>query len=104
MNFKVNIPLLVIKRSKYWVAFSPHLKTYGYSSENAEGAINDFDRAIETFFYVHEKLNNLKEVLSKLGWVRQDNSYDLPKLLNTDLGYSSFPSERVNHQIAVPIM
>ncbi len=103
MNYNVNIPLLVAKRTKFWIAYSPHLKTYGYSSKGPEDAIKDFDRAIETFFFVHEKLNTLNKVLLKLGWERIDNHFNLPKFFNTELGFGS-KSKKIEHKIAVPVM
>ncbi len=105
-QFKINVPLIVFKRTKFWLAYCPPLKTYGYSLEGPDHAVEDFDNAIKTFLHVHAKLNTLNEVFLNLGWTRTDDHYDLPKYFNTDIGASRSGSkgEQRNHSISIPAM
>lgn len=84
-NIKIQLQLAVYKKRDYWIAFCPALKIFGYSREGEEGALKDFDRAIDTFLYVHEKRNSLENALKNLGWKRDDHHFDIPKFFNTDL-------------------
>lgn len=102
-ELKISIPIATYKKQAYWIAFCPALKTFGYSNESEEKALEDFDRAIETFFYVQGTLGCLGSVLQNLGWSRADaNSLEQPKYFNTDM-QNIFPGgHKKERQIKVP--
>lgn len=79
------IPLFSRKRgddSKYWIVFSPHVNTFGYSIESEEKALADFERAIKVFFDVHFERGTLEKALIKFGWKKANNTFIKPKLGN----------------------
>lgn len=83
-NIEIGVGVAVFKRNKYWIAYAPSLKTYGYSDKSQKVALEDFDKAIDTFIEVHTKLNTLHEVLLKLGWQRKNNDFAEPKFFNIE--------------------
>lgn len=79
------IPLFSRKRdedSKSWIIYSPHLNTFGYSTESEERAISDFERAIKVFFDIHTKRGTLEKALTTFGWTTESNTFKKPKLGN----------------------
>jgi len=80
----VKLTLAIYKRREYWFAFSPALKLFGYSKASAEEAIADFDKAFDTFLFVHTKLGDLQGTLLKLGWTRKDHTIDPPAYFNSE--------------------
>jgi hypothetical protein len=76
----ISIPVIVTKRSKFWIAYNPSLKTYGYSDKSKEAAFKDFDAAIKTFFHVQDTLGTLNKTLLGLGWIREDKQINVPKI------------------------
>jgi hypothetical protein len=79
-QFKISVPVIVTKRTKFWVAYCPILKTYGYSSKGKDAALKDFDDAIKTFFYVQDTLGTLNKTLLNLGWVRKERNLTIPRI------------------------
>lgn len=71
IDLDVKIPVSVYKRSEYWIAYSPALKVFGYSKQNADEALNDFDRALKTFIFVHSELNTFDNDLKNLDCLRK---------------------------------
>jgi hypothetical protein len=69
-GYKVFIPLSVLQKTNYWIAYCPVLKTFGYSNVSKEAAIKDFDDALATFFHVQDNLGKLDETLRSLGWTK----------------------------------
>lgn len=102
-KYNIQVQVVVFKRQKYWIAYCPALKTYGYSKEDAEDALKDFDNAIDTFLHVQETLGTLNQTLLKLGWKRGNKTIEAPKYFNSDLsnnrGRNSRKRER---QISIP--
>lgn len=106
MNKGVNISVQVIvtKRSKLWIAYCPALKTYGSSAKSKEGALKDFDEAIQTFFHVQEALGTLNKTLLNFGWQRNITSKSIkaPKLNSTVAPYRN--NNSTTRQINVPAL
>lgn len=75
---KIAIPVFSVERHGYWVIYCPILKIYGYSNESEAKAFDDFDKAIETFFFVQKTLGTLNNTLLKLGWRRVDHKVEIP--------------------------
>lgn len=79
-NIKISVNVIVTKRTKFWVAYCPVLKTYGYSDKSKDAALKDFDDAIKTFCHVQATLGTLNKTLLNLGWRRVEDSILAPKL------------------------
>lgn len=100
---KIQVQIAVFKRREYWIAYSPALKTYGYSKHNVDEALEDFDIAINTFVHVHTKLNSLNQVLLDLGWTRNDKSFEVPKFNIASLGeLRGIKSTSKNREVLIP--
>ena len=41
-KYSVSIRLVVAKKTTYWIAYCPELKTFGYSDIDGASAIKDF--------------------------------------------------------------
>jgi hypothetical protein len=83
-NFNITIPVVTYKKREYYIAYSPALKTFGYSKESEQGALEDFDKAVSIFLQVQKKFNTLNEALLNLGWVRKEQEIEQPKYFNND--------------------
>lgn len=99
-KIEISVPVIVTKRKKYWVAYCPILKTYGYSDKDKGSALKDFDSAIETFFHVQNTLGILNQTLLNLGWKRKEKALTLPKINSHIAPFRQ--SSPVNRKINVP--
>lgn len=100
----ISITVAVYKKTEYWIAYSPALKTFGYSKENEESALTDLDRAIETFFHVQNTLGTLPIALKNLGWTRVEQKIEQPKYFNypgTNSWFGNAASKK-QRQISMP--
>ncbi len=79
------VSLVIKKKERYWIVYSPHFKTFGYSNKNENNAIKDFDRALGLFFDIHLKRRTLEKALIKFGWKKIDNTFEKPKHFNIPL-------------------
>lgn len=52
----VELPVFTGQRHGCWIAYCPPIKLYGYSETDEKGALDDFDKAVDTFFHVQETL------------------------------------------------
>lgn len=103
-TFNIQVPVAVFKRTQYWIAYCPHLKTFGYSEVSSEEALKDFDGAIKTFFYVHVKLNTVEKALLKLGWSSRDGEYDPPKYFNVNVDeLRGIKSTQKSREVQIPV-
>lgn len=83
ISIEASFPLLTrVTDSKGWIAYSPHFKTFGYSKESEEKAVEDFDRAIHLFFDIHSKRGTIEKALICFGWRKIENTFRKPKLFN----------------------
>jgi hypothetical protein len=85
-SYDISVPVVTYKKSEYWIAYTPALKTFGYSRTSEKEALKDFDRAVETFFWAQEKLGSLENALENLGWKRIHSERHQPKHFNMSLG------------------
>lgn len=76
------IDVAVFKKERHWFAYSPHFKTFGFSTLSEEHAKKDFLNAVDIFFKVHLERNTLQKALSKLGWKLDGDTYMPPKMNN----------------------
>lgn len=66
-----------------WILYSPHFKTYGYSTESEEKALKDFDRAIKLFFDIHIERGTLEKALICFGWKKTSDTFHKPEFGNS---------------------
>lgn len=62
-----------------FIAYCPVLKVTGYSSESADAAFRDFERALNVFFQVHIDDDTLLDALNYFGWT---STASVKKFLN----------------------
>lgn len=100
ISLEAQFPYEIRENEKSWIAYSPHFKTFGYSSKSELSATKDLKIAIDTFFEVHTKRGTLEKALIEFGWLKQNNVFQKPKLFNTpirrgavrrDLNLKDFP-------------
>lgn len=85
ISIETKLSLVIKKKKRHWIAYSPHFKTFGYSNRNENSAIKDFGRALDLFFDVHIKRGTLEKALIKFGWKKTDNAFEKPKHFNIPL-------------------
>lgn len=103
IEHRIQVPVAVFKRKEYWIAYSPALKVFGYSKDNLDAALSDFDTAIKTFIHVQTKLNSLNEALLNLGWSRNDGSITQPSYFNVNMqDLRGVPFEKRNREVSIP--
>lgn len=67
------VPVFSRKRtetSKYWIIYSPHLNSIGFSTESEKKAIADLERAIKVFFDIHTTRGTIEKALLTFGWTK----------------------------------
>lgn len=101
-NVKISVEVAVFKRTKYWIAYAPALKTYGYSAKSEKDALKDFEKAIKVFLEVHSKLNSLREVLLNLGWTHSDSTLQSPKYFNANVSELRGINKTHNKSFSIP--
>ena len=101
---KISVTVFTVQRHECWVAYCPALKLYGFSEQNEGAALDDFDKAIDTFLKVQDQLGKLKETLATLGWKRHDHRYDVPKrkYISTVSPFRGEGARSINRQIPIP--
>lgn len=85
VHFEGTIPLIVKKKERNWIAYSPQFKTFGYSSEGESQAIDDFGKALHIFLKVHTERQTLNKALTVLGWSKLKDSFEQPQYFNVPL-------------------
>jgi hypothetical protein len=99
-NIKIKLHVVVGKRTKYWVAYCPSIRTYGYSDKSKEAALKDFDDALKTFLHVHTTLGTLNKTLFNFGWVRKEKKIEAPHI---NMGKNRFKSAtETTRQVDIP--
>jgi hypothetical protein len=75
-------PIHVKKSGDYWIAHTPHFKTFGYSKIDENQAETDLRLALDTFFDVHIERGTLEKALLLFGWKKANNVFAKPKFFN----------------------
>jgi hypothetical protein len=77
-NLQFGLPVSVFQQDDVFVAFTPALdiSTYGESKVEAK---KNFEELVNTFFSEFEDARELEEVLSSLGWTKQNANWQPPK-------------------------
>lgn len=60
--------IAIDERKQGWIAYCPSLKVLGYSNENEQGAIDEFNISLDAFFNIHLSDGTLSEALTQFGW------------------------------------
>jgi predicted RNase H-like HicB family nuclease len=100
ISIDATIPLFTKKTDGYWLVYSPHFKTFGYSKESEKQAVQDLDRALTLFFDVHLERGTLEKALLAFGWTKVKNTLHKPKLGNRPA--LSRSKAKMEHRLQVP--
>lgn len=73
----VNIPVTIFKEGKNFIAYSPVLDL-STSARSFSLAKKRFDEALELFFEELIDMGTVDEVLSDLGWIKQNHAWSPP--------------------------
>jgi len=79
---EAQLTLRIEKKSKYWIAYSPHFKTFGYSKKGEDEAVDDFEESLKIFFDIHLGRGSLEKALIKFGWKKFNDAYQKPRHFN----------------------
>ena len=99
-SVKIKLNVVVGKRTNYWVAYCPSLKTYGYSNKSKDDALKDFDDAVKTFLHVHTTLGTLNKTLLNFGWIRKEKQIEAPQINMVKTKFKS--STHTTRQVDIP--
>lgn len=77
------LPVYGKKAGDYWLTYSPHFKTFGYSKVDKDKSVEDLKLALNTFFDIHIERGTLETALFKLGWKKVKDVFSKPKFFNT---------------------
>jgi len=81
MNRLVQLPVILIKEAKYFVAYSPALEL-STSGKTEEQAKKRFSEVVNIFFEEVEEKGTLNEVLTELGWQKVNSSWSPPQVIS----------------------
>ena len=81
MNRLVQLPVIVIKEAKHFVAYTPALEL-STSGPTEEKARQRFGEVVQIFFEEVEEKGTLAEVLGELGWQKIDSSWTPPQVIS----------------------
>ena len=101
---KIQVKVFTVQRHGCWIAYCPALKLYGFSQSGETAALDDFDRAIDTFVSVQSETGKLDETLKTLGWEKHDRQLAAPNR-RYESSVSPFRNEELHfthRQIAIP--
>ena len=82
-EIQVNFPVLITKEGSQYVAYTPALdmSTFGPTEALAK---KSFDEMVEIFFEEFaDNADGLEVVLDSLGWTKQKNNWQPPKVKQT---------------------
>jgi predicted RNase H-like HicB family nuclease len=87
---KFNLPVSVLKEGKSFVAYTPalDLSTAGLTIKEAQ---QNFEEAVKIFFEELVEMGTMEEVLTELGWQKQDNTFLPPVLVSNQTESFSIP-------------
>ena len=90
INFSVNIPVIFIKESKFYIAHSPVLDL-STSADTFEKAQKRFPEVVKIFFEELVEMGTLEEVLTGLGWEKVKSKWTPPVQIGHDIQNISVP-------------
>lgn len=100
---EILVPVFLSNRKGCWVAYSPVLKLYGYSEKSEQDSLEDFDKAINTFFHVQHTLGTLNKTLLSLGWTRNNKNVSAPgKVYSSEVSPFRHKNSQTQRQILLP--
>lgn len=90
LQFQANLPVTILREGDQFVAHTPALDL-STSGDTLEQAQSRFAEAVEVFFEECHKMGTLDEVLTELGWTRQNNHLTPPVVVDQALQSVSLP-------------
>ncbi|KKP32710.1 MAG: hypothetical protein A2312_03975 [Candidatus Staskawiczbacteria bacterium RIFOXYB2_FULL_32_9] len=79
-----NLPMSILKEGKKFIAYTPVLDL-STSGNNYEQAKNRFTEIVEIFFEEIIKKNTIEEVLTDLGWKKNQTKWTPPIVISNEL-------------------
>ena len=91
VGIKFSLPLSVLKEGDSFIAYTPalDLSTAGDTFEEAQ---KNFVEAVNLFFEELLKMGTINEVLTGLGWQKQNNTFLPPVVIANQTESFSIPS------------
>ena len=88
---KFSLPVSFLREGDLFVAYTPalDLSTAGSSFEEAQ---KNFEEAVNIFFQELIEMGTLKDVLTELGWQKQNNSFVPPVVVSNQTQTFSIPA------------
>ena len=96
VNYQFALQVSIIKEGESFIAYSPalDLSTVGDSFEQAQ---QRFEEAVQIFFEELDKKGTTEEVLTELGWQKQDNELTPPVVVSNSTKQFSIPNLSVKY-------
>lgn len=90
VNFKVSLPIMFLREKDSFIAYTPvlDLSTVGDSLEEAKMR---FDEAVRIFFEEIIEKGTIDDVLTELGWQKQNNQFVPPIVIGNQTEQVSIP-------------
>lgn len=88
---KFALPVSFLREGDYFIAYTPalDLSTAGSTFEEAQ---KNFEEAVNIFFQELIKMGTVSDVLSELGWQKQNNSFVPPVVVSNQTQTFSIPA------------
>lgn len=90
LNLNINLPVSILKEGDSFVAYTPalDLSTAGKTLEEAQ---RNFEEAVNIFFEELMELGTINDVLTELGWEKQNNELVPPVVVSNTTENFSIP-------------
>lgn len=90
LQYQLSLPVSVLREGDSFIAYSPalDLSTVGETFEQAKAR---FDEAVQIFFEEISSKGTLNEVLSELGWQKQNKYFVPPAVVSHETEKFSVP-------------
>lgn len=90
VSIKFALPVSILKEGNSFIAYTPalDLSTFGDTFEDAR---KNFDEAVNIFFEELVKMGTVDEVLTGLGWQKQNNTFMPPVVIANQTESFSIP-------------
>ena len=82
-NFEVSLPIIILREGDAFVAYTPALDLSTAGDSLAE-VKERFIEAVNVFLEEAHKMGTLEDVLTEMGWKREDNDWVPPVIISHD--------------------
>lgn len=82
-----NLAVSIFQQGDSYIAYTPALDISTYGRSKAE-AMKNFEELVDVFFSEFDDTRELGQTLESLGWVKQNNAWQPPKIETTETSFS----------------